>query len=402
MEGFVFLVVALLVGLGFLIAWGVRQERARIALWRAVAARWNLALPRREIIGTHDGVAVRVNRESRGSGKNQRTVTVIRMQHAGAAGLPTDLTLGSEGFFSRALVPDDPLGDPDFDYAVRMKGRDTDVLLGLDPAERARLRQAVSEGWTLKAGTLQREAGLTNDRFEGAVEEGFALFALLRDLEANKERRWLARMVDDVHSEIRRRAFTRLTRDWAGRSGSASQAALVRAASGHPDPWIRVRMAELVDDQDALDALARSGLPEALTLLANDPRAAGRLPSILAIWLDTILPGLSDDATPAKRALAEALGTSVVAGGEAALIRFVGDGDEALRLRALRSLEAVGTVAAVPALLPLRDRFLGGDAKSAARDAITAIQARAAGAEVGALSLVAADGGELALAPDPD
>jgi hypothetical protein len=67
-----------------------------------------------------------------------------------------------------------------------------------------------------------------------------------------------------------------------------------------------------------------------------------------------------------------------------------------VKLVAMKTLAAVGTVDAVPALIPFRERLLAFALKGAASDAILAIQARVAGGDAGALSL-AAEGGVLAV-----
>jgi len=61
----------------------------------------------------------------------------------------------------------------------------------------------------------------------------------------------------------------------------------------------------------------------------------------------------------------------------------------------MRSLGKVGTVAAVPVLMPFRDRFLAVLSTTAevAKDAILQIQARAGHAEAGALALAEVEGG---------
>ena len=115
---------------------------------------------------------------------------------------------------------------------------------------------------------------------------------------------------------------------------------------------------------------------------------------MLASWLTRLPMGSSAVAV----ALADALAVVPVDGAEEALVVMLAAYEE-VPLAAVRALAAVGSIGAVPALTPLRDRVLGGELKSAARDAILAIQARAAGAEVGALALADASSGGLALGP---
>lgn len=118
---------------------------------------------------------------------------------------------------------------------------------------------------------------------------------------------------------------------------------------------------------------------------------------MLAKWLARI----PLDTQAAAVALADALAAVPVDGAEDALLKMLASYDDVPHA-VVRALGAVASVHAVPALIPLRDRVLGGELKSAARDAILAIQARAAGAEVGALALMDPASGGLALAPIPE
>jgi hypothetical protein len=81
------------------------------------------------------------------------------------------------------------------------------------------------------------------------------------------------------------------------------------------------------------------------------------------------------------------------------LIRATGHAQERLRVAAARALGRVGTTRSV---LPLQEagEHFGGEMRSASRQAVAEIQARAAGAAPGQISLAAEQGGALTLARD--
>ena len=91
------------------------------------------------LVGEREGVAIEVFLESRGSGKNRRTYTVVR------ARLPrpfeVQCRIAREGLFTKLGkglfgLRDLELGDPLFDGAVRIKAKDgLPVLSRLDKAE---------------------------------------------------------------------------------------------------------------------------------------------------------------------------------------------------------------------------------------------------------------------------
>jgi HEAT repeat protein len=98
---------------------------------------------------------------------------------------------------------------------------------------------------------------------------------------------------------------------------------------------------------------------------------------------------------------AEALGAIGDAKAESHLVEAVGQEAGEVRIAAARALGAVGTVAAVePLLQELDTKRLDRDSRHAMREAVSAIQARLAGAEAGQLSMSAttAEAGCLSLA----
>lgn len=109
---------------------------------------------------------------------------------------------------------------------------------------------------------------------------------------------------------------------------------------------------------------------------------------------------------------ARALGATGSPAAEPALIAVLQRDDENLRVAAANALARVGSVAAVLPLRELADRFLLGETRKAAREAIAEIQSRIqgaspgqlslAGTEAGQLSLAEAEAGRLSLADDPE
>ncbi|MFP5286560.1 MAG: HEAT repeat domain-containing protein [Thermoanaerobaculia bacterium] len=96
-----------------------------------------------------------------------------------------------------------------------------------------------------------------------------------------------------------------------------------------------------------------------------------------------------------------ALGATGSPAAEPPLIQVLERDDENLRIAAANALGRVGSVAAVLPLKELADRFLLGESRKAARQAIAEIQSRVQGASPGQLSLAGAEAGQLSLASDP-
>jgi HEAT repeat protein len=93
-----------------------------------------------------------------------------------------------------------------------------------------------------------------------------------------------------------------------------------------------------------------------------------------------------------------ALGATGSPAAEPPLIQVLQRDDENLRIVAANALGRVGSVEAVLPLRELADRFLLGEIRKAARQAIAEIQSRLQGATPGQLSLAGAEAGQLSLA----
>jgi HEAT repeat protein len=185
----------------------------------------------------------------------------------------------------------------------------------------------------------------------------------------------------------------------AGRSGADALLAFLQDPSSEPGHVTRALAA-----WSALDPVP--GDPEAILrpLLGDDGgsgirraavRAAGRVRC--AAVLSLVACSAETDAGDALEVVT-ALTRLAAAGTEPALVRLLASPFETVRLAALRALAATGTLASVPALLPLSSGVLGSaQVREAATDAVRAIRARLGPVESGRVSLAADAAAEGAL-----
>jgi hypothetical protein len=98
-----------------LIFW--KMHKARIAAWAEFASRHDMYADGLRIEGTYEGYPLRLETQSRGSGKSRYTVTVLYLTANGA--LPPDFSLEPEGFGDKLLKlfgqGDPEIGDEQFD-----------------------------------------------------------------------------------------------------------------------------------------------------------------------------------------------------------------------------------------------------------------------------------------------
>jgi len=395
--------LSVLIGLGFVavIIWWVvalvSNEKRRKA-WVEVAGRLGLTLVKPDhLIGELDGSNVVVDIITRGSGKNRRTYTRV----CASGGLPDDLTLAREGFFS-SFTSDHETGDKRFDSAVRVKGDEGLALAVLDEPIRAIVANATLEGWVYQGGIwlyeVQRRLGA---EIEDKLRSGAALAQTLRGAAQSVAQRLAARVTSDPDTGARRRVLEYLIEHY--RDTEALRRAL-DAARSDVDATVRFIAARELVDLEVLAAIARDReLPGQLRADALRAACAMRKHPTTLQLIDDLPAELSEETTaPALRlALAWALGVVPNARAEATLIDLLESKGDEVQLEAIRSLGNVGTVAAVPALIPFRDRFMAFAMQSAgvAKDAILQIQSRAGHAAAGALALAEVEGG-LALAAD--
>jgi hypothetical protein len=99
----------------FFLIWKVHQ--VRVAAWAEFASRHDMHADGLEIEGTYEGYPMRLETQSRGSGKNRYRVTVLHLSTNGA--LPPDFSLEPEGFGDKLLKlfgkEDEEIGDEQFD-----------------------------------------------------------------------------------------------------------------------------------------------------------------------------------------------------------------------------------------------------------------------------------------------
>ncbi|MCC6619889.1 MAG: HEAT repeat domain-containing protein [Deltaproteobacteria bacterium] len=337
--------------------------------------------------------------------KSSKKSASIYELHVTITGLPREVHLGAEGFVARLTKRDldqvhgldIPIGDPTFDGAVKVKGDASAALALLDAETRDALRQAVADGWILADGAWRHVSHGVSSVYEH-VKRGLELARLVRSASGDVPARLAARAVDEPLPGVRGRALELLLAEH--RHAPTSAPAFEAATMDVPEN--RLIVARGLPDLASLLALARGdrqpesirvGALDALVERVADVMGEGRASTVALVegWMTSATPAL-------RRAAARALGRLPTENAEALLVAALADTDDDVQLEAVRALGAIGTVAAVPALVPLRERLLGSELKSAAQAATLAIRARSR-AEAGALAL-AEDAGALALAED--
>jgi hypothetical protein len=94
-----------------------KSHQARVAAWAKFASRHDMSASGLRIDGTYEGYPMRLETETRGSGKHRYTVAVLRLSTNGA--LPPDFSLEREGLGDKVLKlfgrRDAEIGDERFD-----------------------------------------------------------------------------------------------------------------------------------------------------------------------------------------------------------------------------------------------------------------------------------------------
>ncbi|MFO0747286.1 MAG: hypothetical protein U1F43_16710 [Myxococcota bacterium] len=340
--------------------------------WEKICAGLGLdSLTRTHWAGEVDGVKVTVRTYLKGSGKNRMRFTSVECRYPAVP----DISLGKESILSRLLGGDVAIGDDAFDSDVKLRGERGELLALLDDERRAALRDAAHSGWQLASGTWSRGApGYQLDSLERTVRAGVGLSRALALRRGDIAALLATRATSDSVPRVRLAALDELARS---HRGTPAERAAFAAALRDPDPHLRLAGGRELGDVQVLVAL----------LETSDGK-------VVAGALDALCEHHQGDAA------------ALAALSEPRLVGFVGDAREPVKLAAIRALGDLGSIAAVPVLVPLREKFLGGAAKDAARDAILAIQARAGDVAAGRLSMAEADArGAMALAdaraPEP-
>ncbi|HEX8705573.1 MAG TPA: hypothetical protein VF815_42455 [Myxococcaceae bacterium] len=102
---------------------GVKAHKAQVAAWAEFAQRHGMQARGLHVEGTYEGYPLKVETQSRGSGKNRYTVAVLHLSLQDS--LPGEFSLEREGFGDKILrffgKEDAQLGDADFDKYFDLK-----------------------------------------------------------------------------------------------------------------------------------------------------------------------------------------------------------------------------------------------------------------------------------------
>ena len=318
-----------------------------------------------KVEGEIDDTHVIVDTYTSGSGKNKSTYTRFRVKDLA---IDPSLSVGSEGvlsFIGKAFQGQDyEVGDKAFDDAVLVRGGHTaDVCATFDVNTRQAVYKAVNNSWKLTGSewSLRRSGRMSDARQMSVLIE--------RGVEAARA--------------TRRRDGTVLER-------------LERIYRDDPQPRVRANaLKERVKLKPAMDAAE-------LHELAQDPSWMG-LVAAHALGTDAAIEHLhfameNGEPPGVRMTAAEMLAASSDPRVDRARVekvfRFAVEHEPWID-RAIRGLEKVGTVDAVPVLLEYADGFLPSARKTAAKKAVRAIQSRIGGAGRGQLAIAQAQGGEL-------
>ncbi|MFL6200823.1 MAG: HEAT repeat domain-containing protein [Thermoanaerobaculia bacterium] len=195
--------------------------------------------------------------------------------------------------------------------------------------------------------------------------------------------------------------------------GAEARATLLELAGNLQDDAVSAEAVSILDRELPYER-TRAILVQAMSLhCVRTARAClealGRSGAAAAI--DKLVEVLASKDIELAPAAAQALGAIGSPAAEPPLIQALQRDDADIRVAAANALGRVGSAAAVLPLKEIADRFLLGETRRAAHQAIAEIQSRLqgatpgqlslAGAEAGQLSLAQGEGGRLSLADDP-
>ncbi len=393
--------VALLcvVTLGFVVSAIVKSERKRLAYWRYVASERGLALTSRtRVFGTSDGRLVEVRLKS-GARGHRRRVTLVRVRGK----QPADLRLGDSGLLMRMKKPRAETGDPGFDARCVVGGDAALVLAVFDGPTRTAVLEARQAGFTYAAGEWQLVlSGAATEGLGEAIDEGLRLTRAF-ETPTDVTERLSERAARDPSTEARLMCLSMLLSRY--REAPPTLRALEYARTHEQSPQIRLLAARATGDVGLLASVALAlvapgrdltsveAASSALELLGRRFPHTPEAEAVLTSWLEA---RTSDPR--ARLALTVALGDIHHPEAGRYLLEVLEHGEsEAIRCAAIGSLGRVGTLEAVPHLVPYRDKVFSVVLKAAARDAIQKIQLRSGAAPGGSLSLALHEGAGLAL-----
>lgn len=394
----IILVLGMVVALAALVLGLASTEKAKKS-WKEIAQRLGLQLEEDfKMTGTIGRQWAEASVYTKGHGKNRRTYTRIRVK----GGMPKDIRLAREGFWSMVVGGDIPTGDKGFDAQVKVEGNAARVQALLDPAMREALIEPIRDGWRLDEGYLIYEVQRRlASELEGRIQAGVALADAVREAVGDIPSRLAGRLASEPEAAARRTVFKILDAEYKHTPAYPKGIALALADS---DAELRLMAAVSAGDVGVLSALAVDAsvgdrfradalwnlserhadaveLVRAVEVLRAEHAASGGLPSALMVALCAAHTKVGREDT------------------EAFLVNALEVDAEDVKVAAIEALGRVGTVHAVPALTVLRDKAFASVRRvpSAAKDAILAIQSRIAGAGAGSLALAEGAGAELAL-----
>jgi HEAT repeat protein len=320
------------------------------------------------------------------------------------------------------------VGDPGFDTRFAVSGSRAHALALLDAGTRSLLMKMDAQGgFDVSDGQVTAYVeGESKAVLQAALSTTLELVDRLTaplDVPASLAER----ATRDPAAGVRREALRALARGWAGHP-SLRPTAL--AATSDPDVEVRLAAAAalgeeglpvafaVLDDATSHDATVASALavldrrlPAARAAeLLNDARDRRRLDTARACigrlgqgpaedTLGPLAEVLRIDGGELAASAARALGKLGTPAAESALIAALGRDVPGLRPDAAEALGRVGTVAAVLRLKEAAERYAGeGDFPHIARQAVAAIQSRAAGADRGQLTIADDSTGRVSLA----
>lgn len=296
------------------------------------------------------------------------------------------------------------IGDPRFDARIRVRGDEVACRAALNEEARnaAVFVADMADTFEVAEGSVSvSQRGVVNDS-ESLRRLQMAALRLAQSFGTGKHKpidELILRIRDDSHADVRRMTLEALIQRFGD---DVRTHRVCRSLLGSMD----VRMAAIAalglptGGEPALARVVRSKNIETALRVRALRAWASRAPEHAAEWFtSTELAG-----APPEIALAACtLGARILGRrSEPLLLQLLENQDESVQLAAARSLGSIGTVNAVEKLLRLSNRMIRGELGNVARSSIAQIQARAAGADAGQLSLSSgaeASGGLSAVEP---
>ncbi|HWN41262.1 MAG TPA: HEAT repeat domain-containing protein [Thermoanaerobaculia bacterium] len=358
----------------------------------------------------------------------------VRIEDSESKGRPTRIVVKAPGppdFYTVKIRPESgfdsareiQIGDASFDSEFFIEGP-VQLVSALLDAEMRRLLSSVNTLGEFELSSGELRVDLSDEQVPDALPFLLDLgkrFAAPLDV----PRRLAENAKQDTYPEVRLHNLLLLLRELPENPVTAEA---LRAACSDRSPEVRLRAAkelgaegrgilmELANglENDTVSAQAVSALERELPFertrtILDHALSRGRLQTA-RVCLESIGRSGDDDAVDVLANVmeqedgelapdaAQALGATGSPAAEPPLILALQREQADLRVAAANALGRVGSVAAVLPLKETADRFLLGEIRRAARQAIAEIQSRVQGASPGQLSLAGAEAGQLSLA----